>query len=421
MWDDYAPAEPTALAMVFGAKRRHERSLQDARARFEEDRRQYLANEEQRQQWVQAQRIRHSALLNAHEREVHAHNRRTEQMRRAIATRDRRAVQSNLESALSGTLLPPSLPHMAEVAYSDATEQAVVRFELPGIEVVPSHEAFTYVASTGSVREKKTPTAKVAQLYKSVLSQITLLYMRDLFEADRKLIQVTLNGHLRRTNPSTGKREFPCLISLEVTRDKFTELNLRQVEPIACLRHLNALVSNHPLAVEPVTPVLEFDLAKYNFTESVDVVADLDSRMDLTKLSPTEFEHFVRQLLEATGLEGWTTERSGDDGVDAVVLNRTSLVGGLTIVQAKKYTKVLGVSHVRELVGAMDEKRAGRAILVTTSWFTAGCRKKAHDNGRVELIDGARLRGLAREHLGKDVLVAPRSAEMKQTPETPPT
>jgi len=127
-------------------------------------------------------------------------------------------------------------------------------------------------------------------------------------------------------------------------------------------------------------------------------------------MTPTEFEHFVRQLFEARGLEGWTTERTGDDGVDAVVINRDPMIGGLTIVQAKKYNGVIGVSHIRELVGAMDEKRAGRGILVTTSWFASGCWTKASENGRVALIDGPRLRHLVKEHLKKDVLVAPPSS-----------
>jgi restriction system protein len=108
------------------------------------------------------------------------------------------------------------------------------------------------------------------------------------------------------------------------------------------------LFTHHPHRVEPVTPIRDFDLACYSFVEAVDVVASLDSRTDLTKISPTEFEHFVRQLFEASGLEGWTTERSGDDGVDAVVINRDPMVGGLTIVQANRYTNVIGVSHIRE-------------------------------------------------------------------------
>ena len=52
-------------------------------------------------------------------------------------------------------------------------------------------------------------------------------------------------------------------------------LNLRDVQPDVCLRHLNALVSRHPHFVEPITPVRDFDLARYSFVESVDVVASL--------------------------------------------------------------------------------------------------------------------------------------------------
>jgi hypothetical protein len=39
-------------------------------------------------------------------------------------------------------------------------------------------------AGIGLGDEKKRPAAQVAQLYRLVVSQITLLYMRDLFEAD---------------------------------------------------------------------------------------------------------------------------------------------------------------------------------------------------------------------------------------------
>ena len=253
---------------------------------------------------------------------------------------------------------------MSEVAYSPRGEQAVVRFELPPVDVVPMAESYMYVATTATLREKKLSAVQAEQLYRSVVSQITLLYMRDLFESDPMLENVEqLAGHVHFINRATGQPEYPCLISIAVDRAKYVELNLRSVQPDACLRHLNALVSRHPHLVEPVTPVRDFDLARYSFVESVDLVASLDSRPDLTKMTPTEFEHFVRQLFEASGLEGWTTERTGDDGVDAVVTNRDPMIGGSTIVQAKKYSEVIGVSHIREHVGAMDEKRAGRESL----------------------------------------------------------
>lgn len=50
-----------------------------------------------------------------------------------------------------------------------------------------------------------------------------------------------MNGHVHATNPATGHREYPCLISVTVEREAFDSLNLREVSAQECLRHLNAL------------------------------------------------------------------------------------------------------------------------------------------------------------------------------------
>jgi restriction system protein len=345
-WSDYVPPEPGLMAGLFGAKSRHDRRLAAARDAFARAEREYHRTEAARQDWIREQTSRHDAAFRTHQDEVARHNGNVARIAAGLQDRDRESVQYYLELSLSRTLLPEDVPHAAEVAYSPRGEQAVVRFELPSVDVVPALESYTYVATTGTLREKKRPAAQVAQLYRLVVSQITLLYMRDLFEADPELDNIELGGHVHYVNPATGQREYPCLISIATDRSTYLRLNLRGVEPGVCLHHLNALVSRHPHRVEPITPIRDFDLARYSFVDAVDVVASLDSRPDLTKMSPTEFEHFVRQLLEARGLEGWTTERSGDDGVDAVVINRDPMVGGLTIVQAKRYTKVIGVTRV---------------------------------------------------------------------------
>ena len=405
----HQPPAPGVMAGLFGGRTRHDRQLDAARQAFERAERDYNQAEAIRQGRIREKTSRHEAAHIVHQSEVERHNGHVAQFAAGVRNRDRESVQYYLELALSGTLLPEDVPHVAEVAYSPQGEQAVVRFELPPVDVVPTVESYTYVAITATLREKKRSAAQIEQLYRSVVSQMTLLYLRDLFESDPELENVELGGHVHFINPATGHREYPCLISIAVDRAKYDGLYLRDVQPEVCLRNLNALVSRHPHHVEAVIPVRDFDLARYSFDESVDVVASLDSRPDLTQMTPTEFEHFVRQLFVARGLDGWTTKRTGDDGVDAVVLSRDPMIGGLTIVQAKKYNGVIGVSHIRELVGAMDEMRAGRGILVTTSWFASGCWNKASENNRIELIDGGRLRYLAREHLNMDVLVAPPS------------
>jgi restriction system protein len=78
----------------------------------------------------------------------------------------------------------------------------------------------------------------------------------------------------------------------------------------------------------------------------------------------------------------------------------------------------VGVNHVRELAGAIQEKKAGHGILVTTSPFTPKSWERAREHGCIELIDGPRLVSLIKQHLGKDVLIGikPRTATIGPTP-----
>jgi restriction system protein len=82
----------------------------------------------------------------------------------------------------------------------------------------------------------------------------------------------------------------------------------------------------------------------------------------------------------------------------------------MTAVQVKQYarSRALGPAHVRELIGAMHEAKAGNGLLVTTSSFTVTTQSNAQEFGRIQLIDGNNLVHLIKEHLGKDVLIGDR-------------
>lgn len=137
-----------------------------------------------------------------------------------------------------------------------------------------------------------------------MVSQTTLLVIRNLFAADSGLQSVAFNGHVRSINPATGDHEYPCLLSVETTRDAFPpDEKLRAVTPDVCLRRLGAVVSPHPYEVEPVEPILDFDLSRFRFVDGLDAVSTLDARPDLMQMSPTNFEHLVRQLFVVQGAE----------------------------------------------------------------------------------------------------------------------
>jgi restriction system protein len=120
-----------------------------------------------------------------------------------------------------------------------------------------------------------------------------------------------------------------------------------------------------------------------------------------------EFEHLTRRLFEAMGMKSWKTQDSKDDGVDAVAVNEDPIVGGLCIIQAKRYSKIVGVEAVHALAGVMDDKNAAKGVLVTTSWVGKASRDFAARNGsRIEIIEGRNLKYLLKKHLGLDVLIS---------------
>lgn len=405
-WEEFAPRPPGALARALGGTARHEARVAEAKVSYERAIREAETAEAARQQQVAAARRSHDARSTAAMKAVEAHNAAVDRKVEGLRLRDADVVSGYLAQVLAAVPLPARFPREAEVTYNPKSEQAVVRVELPPRSVVPDVDSYRYLPNKDETRPVPRKVSDLGAIYKDVISQVALLCIRDLFDGDAELREVGFNGHVHATNPATGKDEFPCIISLSVDRETFPQDGeLAKVTAEVCVRHQRAIISSHPYELTPVEPILDFDLSKYSFVQGFDAVATLDSRPDLMDMSPTNFEHLVRQLFEAQGAEGWTTTESKDDGVDAVIAKRTPLMGGLSIVQAKRYSRVLGPGHIRELVGAMDEKRAGWGILITTSWFTSGCWEKARQNGRIELIDGDRLVYLIKEHMGKDVLV----------------
>jgi len=173
---------------------------------------------------------------------------------------------------------------------------------------------------------------------------------------------------------------------------------------------LNALVSPNPFDMEAVEPFIAFDLKRFRFSDDLDVVAGLDSRPNLLRLSPTEFEHLVRELFVAMGHHGgrgmdraWTTIPSKDGGVDAVATSKNLFFGGVCLIQAKRWTGVVGLESVHALTGVMADHNATTGVLATTSWFGRASEQFAKRN-RITLINGAELKQLIKEHLKTDVI-----------------
>lgn len=351
--------------------------------------------------------LRHAEAEGSRRQQVEQHNAQVDQLEQGVTAGSPETVEDYFELLIETSPLPEDLPIDVEVAYQPDSRKLLVIRELPGVEVIPEVREYSYVRTRDEITTKPRPPKDIKQRYTSLVAQLVLRTMHDVFEVQpTKLVdEVAVNGHVSTRNKATGQPERPCLISVSATREQFNDLILTDLDPSQCLRHLNALVSPHPWDLEAVRPIFDPDLSKYRLVDAHDAAASLDGRPILLQMQPVEFEHLVRQLFEAMGMKSWVTQASRDDGVDAVAVNEDPIMGGLCIIQAKRYSGIVPADAVRALAGVMDDKRASRGVLVTTSWFGKATHDFAARHGRIQLIEGGELKHLLATHLSLDVTI----------------
>jgi restriction system protein len=405
-WVDYAPIEPKGLGRLFGGAARHEREMAAAQGRFEAAKLQHRLDEDQRQRALALARADYEREAADVRAKAAAHNADVEARQAAVALGEPEAVEWFVGRVLDGSRYPKGFPCRHQVAYRPENRDLVVEFELPPREVIPKERGYRYVKTRDVVEPLPRPEAEIKQRYAQLIACMALRTLNEIFRATSAdvVTAILFNGRVSTIDRTTGKPDRPHLLSVSAERTKFLYLELAEVDPAACVKkRLNALVSLNPFDMEAIEPFITFDLKRFRFTDDLDVVAGLDSRANLLKLSPTEFEHLVRQLFVAMGAEAWTTIPSKDGGVDAVATSKNLFFGGICLIQAKRWTGLVGLESVHALTGVMADHNATTGVLVTTSWFGRASEEFAQRN-RITLINGSELKHLIKEKLGIDVI-----------------
>ena len=396
----FMPPEPAGLSKVFG-KGKHEQAVAEGRARYDQAVSQYRWHEDQRLRALAAARAEWQAAVDAANAEARRQHQEVDAFEADYRRGDLDAVVTYCSLALEASRYPDGFPQEFKLAYVPQSRQVVVEYELPTVKVVPAVKAYKYVKTSDSISEPPRPQTQVKTLYASVVAQVAIRTVHELFQSDMAghVETMVFNGVVDTTDPGSGRRIRPCLVSVRTTRDTFSELDLAHVDPQACLKHLSAGVSKSPSELAPVRPVLEFSTVDPRFVAESDALSQLDQRPNLMDLTPTEFEALIQNLFTKMGLEARQTRPSRDGGVDCVAWDPRPIFGGKVVIQAKRYKNTVGVSAVRDLFGTLQNEGASKGILVTTSGYGQASFDFAQGKP-IELLDGANLLYLLAEHAG---------------------
>lgn len=418
--EKYLPEDLTGLKkLVPGATQKHKKAVAQAHERYETDLEKFKQKEFERKQKLAVMKVEHDRKVEEIRKQAADQNAEVEQLQDGLKDRKPEAIVKYFTSVLESSNYPDDFPQEAKLAYVPESKQLVVEYDLPPFDAVPTVGSYKYVKAKDEISETVRPASQRKNLYASVTAQIALRTLHELFKADRQeyLETVVFNGHVDSIDPSTGHAIRPCLITVRTTRDTFTKFDLSKVDPVACLKGLNAGVSKSPSELVPVRPVLEFNMVDPRYVEETDVLSTLDQRPNLMELTPSEFESLITNLFEKMGLETRLTQASRDGGVDCVAYDPRPIFGGKVIIQAKRYKHTVGVSAVRDLYGTLQNEGASKGILVTTSGYGKAAFEFA-EGKPLELLSGTNLLYLLAEHAGIEAKIEPPENWKDPVPDT---
>lgn len=300
-------------------------------------------------------------------------------------------ICSALESSNYGIDFKKELESMRE------KDMLVVDYELPNMSNFSEIKEYKYIASSKEIRTKTYTESYIAKRYENVLYSITLRSLYEIFyiDTENEINGITFNGFVTQVNSATGIMERKCILSLQVEKQKFSQINLSQVEPKACFKALKGVSAAKLIDISPITPILTFNKKDKRFVEGKDV--SVNQGTNLAAMHWEDFEHLVRELFEMefarNGGEVRVTQASRDGGVDAIVFDPDPLRGGKIVIQAKRYTNTVGVSAVRDLYGTVINEGANTGILITTSDYGHDSYEFAKDKP-LKLLNGGHLLAL---------------------------
>lgn len=298
---------------------------------------------------------------------------------------------------------PKYFPRRREFTYDPETKILVIDCTLPRKEKFPTEKSFKYIKSRDDITVSYLSNAYVNKIYDSVLYQMSLREMYLIYASDEAeyIDSIVFNGWVNSVDLATGKDIKPCIMSVESSKDEFLAINLNKVDPKECFNMLKGVGSSKLHSMAAVAPIIFIDKKDKRFVSSYEMANDVVESTNLAAMDWQDFENLIREVFEQefsqNGGEVKITQASRDGGVDAIAFDPDPIRGGKIVIQAKRYTNVVGVSAVRDLYGTVMNEGATKGILVTTASY--GPDAYNFSKGKpLTLMNGGNLLHLLEKH-----------------------
>lgn len=313
------------------------------------------------------------------------------------------AVLDYFDLVLSQSEYPGSFPKNWRMEFNPDSRTLLVDYTLPAFEAMPDVREVKYIISRDEFKEYKLTKPALNKLYDTVLYQVVLRTLNELFSSDsaNQLDAAVFNGWVNSVDRATGQDVTTCVLSVHASKDEFLAFDLSKVDPKETFKKLKGVGSSKLHGLSAIAPIMTITRKDDRFTEAYGVIHQVSEEQNLAAMDWQDFENLIREVFEkefvSNGGEVKITQASRDGGVDAIAFDPDPIRGGKIVIQAKRYTNTVGVSAVRDLYGTTLNEGATKGILVTTSDYGPDAYRFAKGKP-ITLLSGGNLLHLLEKH-----------------------
>lgn len=157
------------------------------------------------------------------------------------------------------------------------------------------------------------------------------------------------------------------------------------------------IIAASDLLASGASKALRIDMADIN-DELIGYLAKHPEKM--RDMPSRKFEELVAELFKSKGYDVTLTPRTRDGGFDVRAVQRSDIGTVLIIIECKRYAAehTVGVEIVRGLYGVVEQQRATKGIIATTSFFSGDAQEFHNDlQYRLGLADFDEMRSMLNE------------------------
>ncbi|MEU6248536.1 hypothetical protein [Glycomyces sp. NPDC047010] len=247
-------AKARAEAAFADAYQRWQVELQSLPQRRQAQADQYAIAEQARLDSLSKEKAKYDKACARREKEAEKHNAALDEFIVNLGYGTEDAVQQYIGIVLANSVYPEGFEVDSDFGFNSETAELSLRVEIPAPDHMPTVKTYRYVKASDEIAATQLSQKACKDRYADVVHQVALRSLHEVFEADRRgLIQsISLEVGTETADPATGKATYLPFVAVGASREKFLEVDLSAVVPVATLDYLGASVSKNPFGLTPV-------------------------------------------------------------------------------------------------------------------------------------------------------------------------